>query len=82
LGQVKGAAPGYSARPAARARSSKIEKAYSSVIALTSVIFGRTNWLNRRVERIACKVLGGNAGIMTDALSLAGTFHGIGSTAA
>ncbi|HVX77880.1 MAG TPA: ATP-dependent helicase [Bradyrhizobium sp.] len=33
----------------------------------------------RRVERIARKVLGENAGIMTDALSWAGTFHGIGA---
>ena len=33
----------------------------------------------RRVERIARKVLGDNAGIMTDALSWAGTFHGIGA---
>jgi DNA helicase II / ATP-dependent DNA helicase PcrA len=32
-----------------------------------------------RVERIARKVLGDNAGIMTDALSWAGTFHGIGA---
>src|SRR5215470_13112467 len=29
----------------------------------------------QRVERIARKVLGANAGIMTDALSWAGTFH-------
>jgi DNA helicase II / ATP-dependent DNA helicase PcrA len=33
----------------------------------------------RRVERISRKVLGDNAGVMTDALSWAGTFHGIGS---
>jgi DNA helicase-2/ATP-dependent DNA helicase PcrA len=33
----------------------------------------------RRVERIARKVLGDNAGIMTDALNWAGTFHGIGA---
>jgi DNA helicase II / ATP-dependent DNA helicase PcrA len=33
----------------------------------------------RRVERIARKVLGENAGVMTDALSWAGTFHGIGA---
>ena len=33
----------------------------------------------KRVERIARKVLGGNAGIMTDALHWAGTFHGIGA---
>ena len=33
----------------------------------------------RRVERIARKVLGDNAGVMTDALSWAGTFHGIGA---
>jgi DNA helicase II / ATP-dependent DNA helicase PcrA len=35
--------------------------------------------MTRRVERIARKVLGGNAGAMTDALSWAGTFHGIGA---
>ena len=35
--------------------------------------------MSRRVERIARKVLGANAGIMTDALSWAGTFHGIGA---
>jgi len=33
----------------------------------------------RRVERIARKVMGDNAGIMTDALIWAGTFHGIGA---
>jgi DNA helicase-2/ATP-dependent DNA helicase PcrA len=32
-----------------------------------------------RVERIARKVLGENAGVMTDALTWAGTFHGIGA---
>ena len=34
--------------------------------------------MSRRVESIARKVLGGS-GIMTDALSWAGTFHGIGA---
>jgi DNA helicase-2/ATP-dependent DNA helicase PcrA len=33
----------------------------------------------RRVERICAKVLGDKAGIMTDALSWSGTFHGIGA---
>ena len=33
----------------------------------------------KRVERIARKVLGDNAGMMTDALAWAGTFHGIGA---
>src|SRR5258706_135294 len=33
----------------------------------------------KRVERIARKVLGDNAGIMTDALTWAGTYHGIGA---
>src|SRR2546423_1237803 len=35
--------------------------------------------MTKRVERIARKVLGGNAGIMTDALTWAGTYHGIGA---
>lgn len=35
--------------------------------------------MSRRVERIARKMLGADAGIMTDALSWAGTFHGIGA---
>src|SRR5947207_2926904 len=35
--------------------------------------------MTKRVERIARKVMGANAGIMTDALSWAGTFHGIGA---
>ena len=35
--------------------------------------------MTRRVERIARQVLGDNAGIMTDALQWAGTFHGIGA---
>jgi DNA helicase II / ATP-dependent DNA helicase PcrA len=35
--------------------------------------------MSRRVERIARKVLGAQAGIMTDALNWAGTFHGIGA---
>jgi DNA helicase-2/ATP-dependent DNA helicase PcrA len=35
--------------------------------------------MTKRVERIARKVIGGNAGVMTDALAWAGTFHGIGA---
>ena len=35
--------------------------------------------MTKRVERIARKVLGDNAGIMADALSWAGTYHGIGA---
>ncbi len=35
--------------------------------------------MTKRVERIARKVIGDNAGIMTDALAWAGTFHGIGA---
>jgi DNA helicase-2/ATP-dependent DNA helicase PcrA len=33
----------------------------------------------RRVERIAGQVLGQSANVMTDALTWAGTFHGIGA---
>ncbi|TWF51949.1 ATP-dependent helicase [Neorhizobium alkalisoli] len=35
--------------------------------------------MGRRVERICKQVMGANAGIMTDALAWAGTFHGIGA---
>jgi DNA helicase-2/ATP-dependent DNA helicase PcrA len=35
--------------------------------------------MTRRVERIARKVMGDNAHIMTEALTWAGTFHGIGA---
>jgi len=35
--------------------------------------------MTRRVERICFQVLGPNAGIMTGALTWAGTFHGIGA---
>jgi len=35
--------------------------------------------MTRRVERIARKVMGDNAGVMTDALTWAGTFHGVGA---
>jgi len=35
--------------------------------------------MTQRVERIARNVIGDNAGIMTDALNWAGTFHGIGA---
>ncbi len=35
--------------------------------------------MKKRVERIARKVLGDNAGAMTDALTWTGTFHGIGA---
>jgi len=35
--------------------------------------------MKRRVERISSQVIGQNAGIMTDALTWAGTFHGIGA---
>src|ERR1700744_5302595 len=35
--------------------------------------------MTKRVERIARRLLGDNAGIMTDALSWAGTYHGIGA---
>ncbi len=35
--------------------------------------------MTKRVERIARKAMGENAGVMTDALAWAGTFHGIGA---
>jgi DNA helicase II / ATP-dependent DNA helicase PcrA len=35
--------------------------------------------MTTRVERIARKILGDNASVMTDALAWAGTFHGIGA---
>jgi DNA helicase II / ATP-dependent DNA helicase PcrA len=35
--------------------------------------------MTKRVERIAFKVMGDNAGIMTDALAWSGTFHSIGA---
>jgi DNA helicase-2/ATP-dependent DNA helicase PcrA len=35
--------------------------------------------MTRRVERIARQVVGNSAGTMTDALTWAGTFHGIGA---
>src|SRR3954447_254344 len=35
--------------------------------------------MTNRVERIARKVLGENAGVMTDALTWAGTYHGVGA---
>ncbi len=35
--------------------------------------------MQRRVERLVVQVMGKNAGIVTDALSWAGTFHGIGA---
>ncbi|MBG0793069.1 ATP-dependent helicase [Methylocystis sp. H62] len=35
--------------------------------------------MGRRVERICAKVLGNKAGVLTDSLAWAGTFHGIGA---
>src|SRR3954454_19200797 len=35
--------------------------------------------MQRRVERISAQVLGGKAGVMTDALAWSGTFHAIGA---
>jgi DNA helicase II / ATP-dependent DNA helicase PcrA len=35
--------------------------------------------MTRRVERIARQVMGSSAGVMTEALTWAGTFHGIGA---
>src|SRR6202161_3664307 len=35
--------------------------------------------MTKRVERIARKVMGDKAGVMTDALAWSGTFHGIGA---
>src|ERR1700710_2188523 len=35
--------------------------------------------MTKRVERIARKVIGENAGVMTNALTWTGTFHGIGA---
>ncbi|RYE68439.1 MAG: ATP-dependent helicase [Rhizobiaceae bacterium] len=35
--------------------------------------------MGRRVQRICREVMGANAGVMTDALAWAGTFHGIGA---
>src|SRR4051812_15432675 len=34
--------------------------------------------MSKRVERISRKAIGDKAGVMTDALTWAGTFHGIG----
>ena len=35
--------------------------------------------MTERVERISRKAMGDKAGVMTDALAWAGTFHGIGA---
>jgi DNA helicase-2/ATP-dependent DNA helicase PcrA len=35
--------------------------------------------MTKRVERISRKAMGDNAGVMTDALTWAGTFHGVGA---
>jgi DNA helicase-2/ATP-dependent DNA helicase PcrA len=35
--------------------------------------------MTKRVERISRKAMGDRAGVMTDALTWAGTFHGIGA---
>ena len=35
--------------------------------------------MQRRVERLVAQVMGAKAGVITDALSWAGTFHGIGA---
>ena len=35
--------------------------------------------MTKQVERIARKVMGDNAGVMTDGLTRAGTYHGIGA---
>src|SRR4030081_794680 len=35
--------------------------------------------MTKRVERIARKVMGDSAGVMTEALAWSGTFHGIGA---
>src|SRR3954462_8549269 len=40
---------------------------------------GAASEMTKRVERIARKVMGDNAGVMTDALAWAGTFHGLGA---
>lgn len=37
------------------------------------------NEMTRRVERIGRKVMGDKAGVLTDALAWAGTFHGVGA---
>jgi DNA helicase-2/ATP-dependent DNA helicase PcrA len=36
--------------------------------------------MTRRVERIARKVMGDNAGVMTDVLTWDGTYHGVGAS--
>src|SRR5260221_290673 len=47
---------------------------------LVMTVSGRAaSEMTKRVERIARKVLGDNAGIMPDALAGAGTCHGIGA---
>src|ERR1700721_653706 len=43
------------------------------------IVSGAAAEMAKRVERSARKVLGANAGVMTDALTWAGTFHGIGA---
>jgi DNA helicase II / ATP-dependent DNA helicase PcrA len=76
---IAGAGSGKTNTLAHRVAHLIVKKADPRRILLMTFSRRAASEMARRVERIARKVLGDNAGIMTDALNWAGTFHGIGA---
>jgi hypothetical protein len=77
-GVIAGAGSGKTNTLAHRVAHLIVEGADPRRILLMAFSRRAASEMTKRVERIARKVLGDNAGIMTDALTWAGTYHGIG----
>src|SRR6201985_860489 len=76
---IAGAGSGKTSTLAHRVAHLIVNKADPRRILLMTFSRRAASEMSRRIERIARKVMGDKAGIMTDALSWAGTFHGIGA---
>ena len=76
---IAGAGSGKTSTLAHRVAHLIVNKADPRRILLMTFSRRAASEMSRRIERIARKVMGDRAGIMTDALSWAGTFHGIGA---
>jgi hypothetical protein len=77
-GVIAGAGSGKTNTLAHRVAHLIVEGADPRRILLMAFSRRAASEMTKRVERIARKLLGDNAGIMTDALTWAGTYHGIG----
>jgi DNA helicase-2/ATP-dependent DNA helicase PcrA len=79
---IAGAGSGKTNTPAHRVADLIVQGAAPRRILLMTFSRRAASEMTKRVERIARKVVGDNAGIMADALTWAGTYYGIGAPTA